>query len=286
VGENPNATEDLGYAFVQKVVAQSGAIWRRQAEKDIGIDGLIEIQRRDGASAYVAVQVKTGKSYFARESEGAVSVYLGRSLGRLNRMLTHTIIVLVHPAEEFACWESVQGYVAEYRDALDKGSINVPLGKIFDKRAIEVLRQDARTIMTPRFSSAELQQLIFLNRAMTLGAFIQLANSTFNRMAYRVTESSDHKLLQEEGLITILEDRELGACYWIPTEKGEHYVQLLLGDRYVMAGRALCPKLESGEDGAYACKWLEFHFAEAGKPPARKPLWHNKPSNPADQADS
>src|SRR6185295_3918568 len=103
LADNPNPTEDLGYSFVQQVVAKSRAIWRRQSEKDIGVDGLIELARRDGASAYIAVQVKTGKSYFSRIHQGQARIYLRERLRQLNSLTLPAIIVLYNPDEDHSC---------------------------------------------------------------------------------------------------------------------------------------------------------------------------------------
>jgi hypothetical protein len=220
MGDNPNSTEDLGYAFVQATAAKAGAIWRRQSEKDFGVDGILEFERRDGASAYVAVQVKSGLSYFRRSRGSLAKLCLKEKLRRLSSLTIPAIIVLFNPEDETSCWESIQDYVAERPDSLADGTIQVRLGRAFDAQAIHDLKQQARTVLTPLLSRGEVIEFLRLNRKMSFGAIVQLANSVLNKVAFRVPIASPATdFLLSEGLASIIEDAGFATPYWGPQPK-------------------------------------------------------------------
>lgn len=265
VANNPNPTEDLGYAFVQQVAASAAAIWRRQAEKDIGVDGLLELERKDGASAYIAVQVKSGKSYFSRVHDNKVRVNLGRTLQRLNRLTLPAIIILYHPLKKFGCWEHVDHYLLENSDAAEKGYIDVPLNKIFDTEALNELRSDTRQILTPKLSNEDVREFLTLNRSLSLSAFVALAASVLNHTAIRSRPGLPPlDFLLESGLIALIDLELPGPPFWEPTDKGKRYVEFLLGDRYVLPFALLQPTREITSRDVYACMNLEAHLAAAG----------------------
>src|SRR5689334_24446647 len=105
MGDNPNATEDLGYAFMQRLCARAGAIWRRWAEKDVGIDGAIELRRSDGASHVVGVQVKSGGSYLSHPRPGGgFRLYLGAALRSLFEYTLPVIVIVYDPNSDCGYW--------------------------------------------------------------------------------------------------------------------------------------------------------------------------------------
>jgi Domain of unknown function (DUF4365) len=262
--ENHNPIEDLGYAFVQHIVASAGAIWRRQPEKDVGVDGLIEIERRDGASAYVAVQVKAGKSYFGRIRNGRARIHLGSKLQRLNNMTLPAIIVLYDPEDRRSCWENIQHYVLEHPAALTTGYIDVPLDQRFDAAAIEALRQEARTIMTPVLSRDEVAEFLNITTHISMAAFVPLAQSVLNKSFFRSrTGLPPIDLLASQGLIEIANSGLPGPPFWRHTDKGARYVRFLLGDRYFIPFALLEPDRTISESDIYLCMNFEAHLVAA-----------------------
>jgi hypothetical protein len=271
LADNPNPTEDLGYAFVQQVVAKSRAIWRRQPEKDIGVDGLIEVERRDGASAYIAVQVKTGKSYFSRIHQDKVRIYLRETLRQLNRLTLPAIIVLYDPDKDRSCWESIDLFVLDNPNALDLGYIDVPLEKRFDSAAIDVLRQETRTVVTPVLDHAEVADFLRINAQMSLAAFVPLAQSVLNRSGFRSRPRIPPiDLLQGEGLVEIVEIETPGPPFWRATNKGARYVQFLLGDRYFVPFALLEFGRKFALQDVYICLHLEEHLRASQEPFSRR----------------
>lgn len=64
------AQERLGIAAVQRYAAHRQQIWRETGTGDVGIDGNLEFVNTDGFATgrIVAVQVKSGRSYFGNTS--------------------------------------------------------------------------------------------------------------------------------------------------------------------------------------------------------------------------
>lgn len=230
MADNPNPTEDLGYAFVQQIAARGGAIWRRQSEKDLGVDGIIELQRDDGASAYIGVQVKSGPSYFRRVINQSVRIDLGNTLERLVKLNIPAIVIAYNPEEDYGCWENVKDFALRDPGGLSKGYIDIPFRR-FDAQALSVLRSDARTVFTPKMAREEVRAFLKLNSTMTFSSFVLLAKASLNQK--RVTINMGWTFLRQfidEGLIEAVPD----AMSWRVTAKGQRYVQFLLGGRYYL----------------------------------------------------
>jgi Domain of unknown function (DUF4365) len=271
LADNPNPTEDLGYAFVQQVVAKSRAIWRRQSEKDIGVDGLIEVERRDGASAYIAVQIKTGKSYFSRIHQGKVRIYLRERLRQLSNLTLPAIIVLYDPDENRSCWENIHLYVLDNPDALESGYIDVPLEKHFDSAALDVLRQETRTVVTPVLENDEVADFLRINTLIGLAAFVPLAQSVLNKSSFRSRSGIPPiDFLQGEGLVEVVNIVAPGPPFWRATDKGSRYVQFLLGDRYFVPFAFLEPGRKISDKDVYICLHLEDHLKALQRPDLRR----------------
>lgn len=71
------AQERLGIAAIQGYAARRQQIWRETATGDVGIDGNLEFVNTDGSATgrIVAVQVKSGTSYFANPSDAGWKFY-------------------------------------------------------------------------------------------------------------------------------------------------------------------------------------------------------------------
>ncbi len=66
-----NITSKTGLNFVRGVVEEAGSLFHKiEQENDLGVDGLIEFVRGDAPlGKQIAVQVKSGKSYFNSKSD-------------------------------------------------------------------------------------------------------------------------------------------------------------------------------------------------------------------------
>jgi hypothetical protein len=101
-------TERIGVNAVERIVTKEFKwIWRGQDVADFGIDGQIEVVDGNGhpTGQLLAVQVKSGPSYFKRGQE-AVAFYVDD--GHLKYWDQHTlpvILVLHNPEDEQTIWQ-------------------------------------------------------------------------------------------------------------------------------------------------------------------------------------
>ena len=107
-------------------------IWREQSVLDFGIDGHIEIVGEDGepTGQLIAVQVKSGPSYF-RRGESTFPYYVDeRHVKYWDQHCLPTILVLHNPVNDLTVWQWADLKTAR---ETDKGwCIDVPCEKRFD----------------------------------------------------------------------------------------------------------------------------------------------------------
>jgi hypothetical protein len=255
MSDNPNPTEDLGYAFVHEMAAKGGAIWRLQPAKDLGVDGMIEFQRDDGASAYIGVQVKSGVSYFRKAGNDSIRIDMGPTLRRLVNLIFPAIVVVYHPEERCGYWESVKDFALKNPDCLDKGYIDIPF-RSFDAQTFSVLRSDARTVFTPRMDREEVRAFLELNHIMTFPSFVLLAKAALNQRLIPLDMGWDiYSRFLDEGLIELVPE----VFSWKATAKGKRYVEFLLGGRYYLPDYLLDSSLGFVSDEAIAlCMFFDY----------------------------
>jgi hypothetical protein len=103
--------ERLGVNAVARVAARLGLIWRENQVKDLGIDGQLEYVTREGNATgrLVAVQVKSGESYFRHEEEDCWRFY-PEEKHRLywERFPIPVILVLCRPTTDQLAWIDVR----------------------------------------------------------------------------------------------------------------------------------------------------------------------------------
>lgn len=93
------AQEHQGLAKVHAVCAKMDAIWRPTVGSDLGIDGQIEFLElgMPVSTGYIlAVQIKSGPSYFKSEDETYVKYYASDMHRRYWRRLTLPVILILH----------------------------------------------------------------------------------------------------------------------------------------------------------------------------------------------
>jgi len=262
MSDNPNPTEDLGYSFVQRVCARSNAIWRRVAEKDVGLDGLIEVQRRDGASAIIGVQVKSGPSYFRRESFNNIRIRLGSKLRALNAYTIPVMLVVYNPESDQGYWAHVQAYVSEHPASEETGQILVSKQRPFDQTAVEELRRDAKVVQCPALDPAMVRTFLELNRGLDFIGFVELAKHVLNGTAFCCrTGIGSIDYLREHGLVQYGENPKGGPGFWQPTELGRKYIAFMLGDRYFIPFILMKPRSPITDDDVTMCMDFETYLA-------------------------
>jgi len=126
-------TERLGVAALDYFFSQHGWLFREQPTHDYGIDAHIEIvtgQRTTGK--LIALQIKTGTSFFAEESDGGfifrtddrhIAYWIGHSMP--------VVVVLFNPNTQQAYWQFISKDSVE---TTGKGwKILVPKISMFDQ---------------------------------------------------------------------------------------------------------------------------------------------------------
>ena len=125
-----STTERLGVAYLQTIIATNGWFFREQFVHDYGIDVIIEIVEKDRPTGQlIAVQVKTGESYFSESDDYSVTYRPDNK--HIEYWLNHdlpVIIMLFHPVEKKAIWlpvtkESVVATGKAYKLIIPKESV-------------------------------------------------------------------------------------------------------------------------------------------------------------------
>ncbi len=105
-------TEDLGLAKIHLVCAGISAIWRPTPNHDLGIDGQIEFLEPKTAIStgiILAVQSKSGSSYFRRQEGDAVLYYpTDKHRAYWSRIQLPVILVLYNPEVDLLIFTSVK----------------------------------------------------------------------------------------------------------------------------------------------------------------------------------
>ena len=107
---NQNQTANIGVNRVESLILELNWIFREQLKSDYGIDAHIEINDcKYPTGKLIAVQIKTGVSYFKKNKVSEYTVYRGE-MKHLEYWLNHSlpvIIVLYNPETKQCIWEHV-----------------------------------------------------------------------------------------------------------------------------------------------------------------------------------
>lgn len=131
-----NRVERMGISFCGYKAEEKGWMFREQPIDDIGIDAHMEITDKDGkARQLVALQIKSGESYFKHNKEGYISF---RSINerQYNYWTTNTlpcIVVLFNPKDKMCIWEKLTAEtIHKTYDGKGRGYfVNVPINQVF-----------------------------------------------------------------------------------------------------------------------------------------------------------
>lgn len=110
---NTDNTAQIGVNAVETVFLSMGWIFRRQLESDIGIDAHVEpVVEEDATGQLIALQIKSGLSYFRKR--GAAYVYYGepRHLAYWERHALPLILILHNPKTGEMLWTRVERHRA------------------------------------------------------------------------------------------------------------------------------------------------------------------------------
>jgi len=178
---------------------------------------------------------------------------------------------LYNPDEDHSCWENIHLFVLDNPGALESGYIDVPLEKCFDSAALDALRQETRTVVTPVLGHGEVAEFLRINALISLAAFVPLAQSVLNQSRFSSRLGIPPiDLLQGEGLVEVIGIEVPGPPFWRATEKGARYVKFLLGDRYFVPFAFLEHGRKISDKDVYACLYLEDHLKALQRPFSRR----------------
>ncbi|MEO1353743.1 MAG: DUF4365 domain-containing protein [Cyanobacteria bacterium J06635_15] len=126
--------EDRGLIEVHKACIEMQAIWRPTPCHDLGVDGQIEfLEIADNVIStgkIIAIQVKSGPSYFKEQTKTHVKYYPSKKHRRYWQALNLPIILVLHNPD------TNQTIYAEVKAQLDSGtSVLVPLKHQFNQSA-------------------------------------------------------------------------------------------------------------------------------------------------------
>ena len=136
-------TERLGVNAVDYIVTRARCIWRETFLRDVGIDGQIEHVTDDGRATgrMVLVQVKSGPSYFRRQTESHI-LYTpdDRHRNYWGHAPLPVILCLHNPDDERTIWVDARREIQQGRS----DPIQVPCSQTFDISGVHLaLQSDA-----------------------------------------------------------------------------------------------------------------------------------------------
>jgi hypothetical protein len=180
--------ENRGLVRVQSVCNEMEAIWRRTAEHDLGIDGQIEFLESGKSIStgdLVAVQVKSGPSYFQRTDGNDVLYWPTEQHRRYWARLPLAVILVLHnPEENLTIHAAVKAQLAQ------GGPLRIPItGKLTrESRAdlLKIARADT-IVVQPSEVLADLRKASYpIARGRLDGVHLLLASVDPNRTYFEI----------------------------------------------------------------------------------------------------
>ena len=99
MAESLISLEHRGLAKVHMICAELDSIWRPTIHNDLGVDGQIELLEETSVIStgkIIAVQVKSGSSYFQYENEQSVKFYPKKKHRKYWQRLIIPVILVLH----------------------------------------------------------------------------------------------------------------------------------------------------------------------------------------------
>jgi hypothetical protein len=207
--------ENEGILRVAQVVNWHGSIFREiHQEKDIGIDGIIEIVKNQEAEGLlVAVQVKSGESY-TKDNKFVVDVNQNH-LDYWQNFMLPVVIICYSPNSDLLAWRSVNRYIESCQKDKEEPikSIEIPFHNIFDGDAISkglygvaLERKDERLL----FKSADL--VLSDDADKRQQGLLILASHPASRSTRLIVNLASRMVLDEDIENVKIAISTLGAC--------------------------------------------------------------------------
>ncbi|MCG2622988.1 DUF4365 domain-containing protein [Arthrobacter sp. I2-34] len=167
--------EEAGVLAVQMAAHTAGLISRDQTKHDFGIDLQFELtdDRGDGTGRLLAVQIKTGKSYFSNPTTDGWWFYISERHARywLNHSLP-VILALHDDRNEATYWVRVASDTIESTET-GGSKVLVPSGQVLDESAFAHIARFAerrRSISTGTFVDTPGRHRVVMKEAMEAAA--------------------------------------------------------------------------------------------------------------------
>jgi Domain of unknown function (DUF4365) len=209
IGDNEFAAWD-GIIKVERMVRAARCVWRPTPLLDVGIDGQIEYIAADGEATgrLVAVQVKSGPSYFRRETDGRILHQVSeRHTGYWESFPLPVILVLHDEARDLTIW-------ADARTSLRKGEnpVEVAPSEVFDAdgvlRALSIDGPLPQARANPREIVREMSLVRFEDQGLSM-SFLDLFSHGLTTLARNLYFSMD--LFLEVGQATASVEGQVGG---------------------------------------------------------------------------
>lgn len=194
--------EQRGLSKVQLICAEMHAIWRPTSAHDLGVDGQIEFIETGSSvsTGYIlAVQLKSGPSYFQREREGAIEFYAKEKHRRYwSRLNIPVILVLHNPDADLTIYTRVKPQLK------NAGPILVSLADRFSGQARDALLTAAKVDLAPTLPNQVLEDLKRITFQLDSGEIISGIHFLLSSVDPKITylEIRMGRLLSLVGVIT------------------------------------------------------------------------------------
>jgi hypothetical protein len=133
-------TERLGIATVQLIFTELGWTFREQPVSDFGIDAQVEFKEGDRPTGrLLALQIKSGASYFKRRGQGYVYHGSQRHLDYWTNHSLPVFIILHDPDSKLTLWQKIDRDLITEKES-GEWSIDIPGNNILDASAVPYLR--------------------------------------------------------------------------------------------------------------------------------------------------
>lgn len=135
-------TERLGINAVEQAFLKMDWLFREQPISDYGIDAHAEPKDKNGGPTgkLIALQIKSGASYFRKRGNGFVFYGDERHLTYWNNHILPVYIILHDPEKCLTLWQRVSDHLITYYDE-GKWSIEVPLDQVLDESANQFMQR-------------------------------------------------------------------------------------------------------------------------------------------------
>ena len=139
---NTSNTERIGVNAVENFFLGMNWIFREQHVSDFGIDAHIEPVEEDGPTGQlIALQIKSGRSYFQKRGENFVYYGKARHLTYWKNHVLPVFIILHDPETGHSYWQKVSDHLISHHNC-GKWSIELPPSQKLDEQAINYLKNE------------------------------------------------------------------------------------------------------------------------------------------------